>query len=130
MMLITKFWWKGYILPDSTLLHCTWSELWLNWSMYSRMDQVKFFKVCLPQTLPGPFLNTWPKYCSIKTRRSLISMLFYISNAWKVFKYGVISGPYFPVFRLNRGKYRPEITPYVDTFHAVKDTGYSFTNRI
>ena len=44
-------------------------------------------------------------------------------------KYGVISGPYFLVFRLNTekisafspktGKYRPEITPYLDTFHAV-----------
>ena len=28
-------------------------------------------------------------------------------------KYGVISSPYFPV------KYGPEITPYLDTFHAV-----------
>ena len=46
-------------------------------------------------------------------------------------KYGVISGPYFPAFRLNMeryylsvfnpnaGKYGPEITPYLDTFHAV-----------
>ena len=25
---------------------------------YSRMDQVKFFKSCLPQILLGPFLNT------------------------------------------------------------------------
>ena len=33
-------------------------------------------------------------------------------TAWKVSKYGVISGPYFPVFR-------PEITPYLDTFHVV-----------
>ena len=30
----------------------------------------------------------------------------------KVSKYGVISGPYFPVIG-------PEITPYLDTFHAV-----------
>ena len=30
-------------------------------------------------------------------------------------KYGAISGPYFPVFGLNAGKYRPEITPYLDT---------------
>ena len=35
-------------------------------------------------------------------------------------KYGVISGPYFPVFGLNTGKYGPEITPYLNTFHAVK----------
>ena len=40
-------------------------------------------------------------------------------SAWKVSKYGVISGPYFHVFGLNTGKYGPEITPYLDTFHTV-----------
>ena len=46
-------------------------------------------------------------------------------------KYGVISGPYFPVFGLtveiygmnfkkDTGKYGPEINPYLDTIHAVK----------
>ena len=51
------------------------------------------------------------------------------STAWELFKYGVISGPYFPVFGLNTerygvntGKYGPEITPYPDTFHAVLPT--------
>ena len=40
-------------------------------------------------------------------------------------KYGVISGPYFPVFGLNTGKYGPERTPYLNTFHAVKQiVGY------
>ena len=34
-------------------------------------------------------------------------------------KYGVISGPYFPVLGLKTGKYGPEKTPYLDTFHAV-----------
>ena len=34
-------------------------------------------------------------------------------------KYGLFSGPYFPVFSPNTGKYRPEKTPYLDTFHAV-----------
>ena len=33
-------------------------------------------------------------------------------TAWKVSKYGVFSGPYFPVFR-------PEKSPYLDTFYAV-----------
>ena len=33
--------------------------------------------------------------------------------------YGVISGLYFPVLGLNTGKYGPEITPYLDTLHAV-----------
>ena len=50
-------------------------------------------------------------------------------TTWKVFKYGVISGPYFPVFRLNTeiyiifnpntGKYGPEIFLYLDTIRAV-----------
>ena len=37
-------------------------------------------------------------------------------------KYEVISGPYFLVFGLNAGKYGPEITPYLGTFHAVNPT--------
>ena len=45
--------------------------------------------------------------------------MFYEHNAWNVSKYGVISGSYFPVFNPNTGKYGPEITPYLDTFHAV-----------
>ena len=39
-----------------------------------------------------------------------------MNTGWKVSKYGVISSPYFPVFKLNTGKYGPEITPYEDTF--------------
>ena len=47
-------------------------------------------------------------------------------------KYGVISVPYFPAFGLNTerydlslfgpnaGKYGPEITPYLDTFHGMR----------
>ena len=42
-------------------------------------------------------------------------------TAWKVSKCGVISSPYFPVFGLITVKYGPEITPYLDTFHAVGD---------
>ena len=38
-------------------------------------------------------------------------------------KYGGFSGPYFPTFGLNDGKYGPEETPYLDTFHAVTDSG-------
>ena len=54
---------------------------------------------------------------------------FYYSNIFnsilagtteqKVSKYGVFSGPYFPVFGLNTGKYGPEKTPYLDSFYAV-----------
>ena len=34
-------------------------------------------------------------------------------------KYGVISGPYFPIFSPNTRKYGPEITPYLDSFLTV-----------
>ena len=50
-------------------------------------------------------------------------------TAWKVSKYRVFSGPYFPAFGLNTerysvfspnaGKYGPEKNLYLDTFHAV-----------
>ena len=44
-----------------------------------------------------------------------------VSTVWKVSKYRVISGPYFPVFKLNTEIYGdgPEITPYLGTFNAV-----------
>ena len=45
--------------------------------------------------------------------------------AWKVSKYGVFSGLYFPVFGLNTGKYGPENTPYLDTFKH-----YSFFEKV
>ena len=62
-------------------------------------------------------------------------------TAWKVSKYGVIFGPYFPafdlsVFSLNAGKYVPEITPYLGTFQVVhvpliwKFAGKSGINKI
>ena len=41
------------------------------------------------------------------------------TTAWKVSKDRVFSGPYFPVFGLITGKYRPEKTPCLNTFHTV-----------
>ena len=43
-----------------------------------------------------------------------------LDTAWKVSKYGVISGPYFVVFGLNTRKYEPEITAYLDNFQTVR----------
>ena len=43
-------------------------------------------------------------------------------GVWKVSKYRVISGPYFPV-------YGPEITPHLDTFHAVGVSVKYFLNE-
>ena len=41
-----------------------------------------------------------------------------ISTAWKVSKYWVFSGPYFPAYGLNPGKYGPEGTPHLDPYDA------------
>ena len=43
------------------------------------------------------------------------------NTARKVSKYRVFSGLYFPVFALNTGKYGPEKTTYLDSFHAVEN---------
>ena len=50
-------------------------------------------------------------YCKFLNLRCL--------QEWKLFKCGVISSQYFSAFGLNTAKYGPEITPYLDTFHAV-----------
>ena len=52
---------------------------------------------------------------------------FLLTTGWKVSKYGVFSAPYFPAFGLNTGKYGPEKTPYLDTFHTVNST-YNCSN--
>ena len=61
---------------------------------------------------------------------SIVNMPRYFTT-WKVLKYGVFSGPHFPylvwirrftvnlLFSSSTGKYRPEKTSYLDTFHAV-----------
>ena len=41
-------------------------------------------------------------------------------TTWKVSKYRVFSGPYFPVFCPSTGNYGPEKTTYLDIFHPVR----------
>ena len=49
----------------------------------------------------------------------LKSFEFGLSGAvLKMFKYGIFSGPYLPVFGTNTGKYGPKKSPCLDTFHA------------
>ena len=54
-----------------------------------------------------------------KKERTIFNHLIKFITAWNESEYGVISGPYFSVFSPNTEKYGPEITPYLDTFHAV-----------
>ena len=67
----------------------------------------------------GSPLLFWQINCVIDFKKKLKKKYsIVLSTAWKVSKYGVISGPYFPVFGLNTGKYGPEITSYLDRFDA------------
>ena len=66
--------------------------------------------------------TTWHHEASLSFDKSRCYSVFEVKfTAWKVSKYGVIFGPYFPVFSPNTGKYRPEITLYSETFYTVVD---------
>ena len=54
----------------------------------------------------------------VKNRRKVHDQMFWIFTLY-VSKYGVFSGPHFPVFSPNTGKYGPEKTPYLDTSRSV-----------
>ena len=74
--------------------------------------------------------NIWQHFTKVVNTKKLlnISSKNLACTAWKVSIYGVISGPYFPVFELNTylsvfspntGKYGPEMTPYLNTFYVL-----------
>ena len=55
-------------------------------------------------------INWWP-WSSVLVQKITLAFTF-THTAWKVSRWGVFFVP-------NTGKYRPEKTPYLDTFHAV-----------
>ena len=66
------------------------------------------------------FLKLYLNYISIQDNNCKL----YVTNVFnltvqKMSQYGVFSGPYFPVFGLNTGKYEPEKAPNLDLFHVV-----------
>ena len=72
--------------------------------------------------LNAPFLyplKTSKNLGALGTNRSKEHQIFKATTVWRVFKNGVFSGPYFPVFGLNSGKFAPKKTPYLDTFQRV-----------
>ena len=97
-------WWSYSILTKSKILvlhqnfdHWVWWHH--HWSFSSSVVQ-----------------NIW----SWKVASCIVLRLWI--TARKVSKYGVFSGPYFPVFGMNTGQYGPEKTPYLDIFRAVYRT--------
>ena len=83
------------------------------WTSTSRKYPLSFSSLCF-------FFEIFIKL------RSIFDPFKIIYTAWKVSKYEFFSGPYFPEFGLNisvfspnAGKYGPEKTLYMDTFHTV-----------
>ena len=54
-------------------------QLWYR-SRYSRIDQIKFIKVCLPQILLGPFLNTLTHFTFSNSSRRVFRILLNIKD--------------------------------------------------
>ena len=63
-------------------------------------------------------LRKFDRICFSRSKEQFYHGSMILITTWNVSKYRVISGPYFPVFGLNAGKYGPEVTPYLHTFHA------------
>ena len=96
-----------FTFPFFSFFNFSWNELW----MEKVTDQVIFMT---SQKVSSQFFFLLVEIGHGKHRKLIMTY-----TAWKISKYGVISGPYFPVFSLKIGKYEPEITWYLDTFHAV-----------
>ena len=77
------------------------------------MIHIDIYFRCIFRTLPhisdGAFKKLlhrcltefWIRLCDWKDHDSLDDRVYIIHIVWKVSKYGVISGPYFPLFGLN-----------------------------
>ena len=94
------FLWKYYLLYFAQY----WPKMFLKQGFSAFLKSVTC-GICRDDIFP---LKNW-------NSKSLESV-----TAWKVSKYGVISGPYFSAFGLNAGKYGPKTTLYLDTFHTVR----------
>ena len=92
--------------------HIYWKNpYWKTWFLGSKWCTVSY----VHEYLVNQFRATGLFVYSVKTKKYRFFDVFRGSRkrpvAWKVSKYGIVSGPYFPVFGLNTGKYGPEITP-------------------
>ena len=87
-----------------------------SWNFFSKIMLLKFHILHTLKTL------VWKQAYWVQNNVVLMEY-WHFATAWKVSKYGVIPGLCFAVFRLNTEKYGPELTPYLDTFHAVYTSG-------
>ena len=84
------------------------------WLGLSYKQVFLIYSLCLYGMQPTYYITFILSFCNWQ-----YIIIFVCITVWKVSEYGDISGPYFSVIRLNTGKYIPEITPYLETFHAL-----------
>ena len=73
--------WSNFVFCE--YLHVKSKTQYTNRTKYSRMDQVKFFKSCLPQILLGPFLNTLSQIVHRRVYSVHVSQFFHAVHFWK-----------------------------------------------
>ena len=108
-------------------MHVNWKEKFFIYTFFNVHKperkpwiNIKILKLCSAYIINIANINMSileDSFSAVKIKQLQVSISKV--TAWKVSKYGVFSGLYFPVFRLNTGKYGPEKTPYLGTFYAV-----------
>ena len=117
------------VLPFFSLnIHQQRNSIKILWSKKNNCQFFSKLKVLLINKFEFPLINQYVIHyvfpCYIYTPWSWSHENWIDKPAWKVSKYGVISGSeksYLSVFSPNAGKYGPEITPSLDNFHTVKE---------
>ena len=123
---LEQYAWKSKTYPSSLLVHWIFYKVWRAFYFGVSTSKWKELREKCPNTelfMVRIFLySDWiRRFTREKCPNTELFNGPYLSvfrlnteiYSWKVFKDEVISGPYFPVFG-------PEITPYLDTFHAVE----------
>ena len=93
-----------------------WSVFSCVWTENGYLLHISPYSVRIQENTDQKKLHIWTFFgvVSEKLRENLTQ--FHCMKSIRIRSY---SGPHFPVFGLNTGKYGPEKTPYLRTFHAV-----------
>ena len=94
---------------------------------YSRVDQVKFLKGCLPRILLGPLLNTWNQLSLSINCRKFIAM----PDIVNLFKSVIKSNKYEKDFSLNiLQEWQSFLTEHLNSKDANPNSWYSFSEDV
>ena len=93
---------------SETLLTSESHHAFINLALTKNLNEKICMHVLLLLSFWNSFLNEKTIYFSVKLHFKMSSTYLFVcvSTAWKLYKYGVFSGPYFTVFWLNTEIYR------------------------